>query len=482
MNRVNNFLFRSTLGLLLLAAAPGCEVLTQEPPASLTQEDTFTSPDRVSKAVISMYDAVQNNEFLGGRVLVYGDVRSDDTDPAAFFTTVSNFTQLANDGTSLNAWTGGYRTLYSINFFLQNLQANPGVVSSTLEKQYTAEGRFLRALTMFHLVNLYAQPYKFTADASHPGIPIQLTAPNAAQAFEPSQQLARSSVRDVYTQIEADLMAAITDLPESYAAGQELVGRATKDGARGLLSRVYLYKGDFTNAATYSGQVITGGRHTLNADPVTPFRNFLTSESVFSIAMNASDNPNTNNALGQHYGAPPLRGDITINPYVAIVPAGDKRLTNLTARPATNYYSTKFYNPTNTTTAVQSYVPIVRYSEVLLNNAEALARTTGVTSDAVTRLNLVRDRSKPTTAASYSVSSFANAQALIDAILLERRLELAFEGHRLYDLLRTRTTGQVVVPTRGSSPAQNYGSDRLVFPIPLVDLQQNPNLVPNPGY
>ena len=117
-------------------------------------------------------------------------------------------------------------------------------------------------------------------------------------------------------------------------------------------------------------------------------------------------------------------------------------------------------------------------AKILLNRAEALARTTGVTQEAVTLLNTVRNRSKGASTPAYTVASFANAQALINAILLERRLELAFEGHRYYDLLRTRQN----IPARGTAPAVPYGDNRVVLPIPQVDIQNNPNLVQNPGY
>lgn len=120
-------------------------------------------------------------------------------------------------------------------------------------------------------------------------------------------------------------------------------------------------------------------------------------------------------------------------------------------------------------------MPIARYSEVLLNRAEGLAQTsTTVSTDAIALLNQVRGRSLPAIPAypAFTAASFATKQALVDAILFERRLELAFEGHRYYDLLRYK---------RNSSRI-NYGDPKSIFPIPLVDIQQNPSLVQNTGY
>lgn len=464
---------------LLLASAPACNPLNQEVPTALTPAESYSTADRISKAAVGMYDGLQNAEFLGGRALIYSDVRSDDLDPAAYFSDIATFSAQANSAYATNAWTGGYRTIFQVNYFLQNLAANSGIAPAALEAQYIGEGKFIRALTYFHLVNLFAQPYNFTANASHAGVPLQLTAPqDASEAFASSQQLARSTVAQVYAQIDKDLSEALAGVPEGPTSTPTYndVARVTKDAVRALQSRVALYKGDYAGAAAAAANV-SATRHQLNASPAVPFTatTFINSESIFSVAMNNSDNPNTNNALGAHYSSA-RRADITVTPYalipVAQFPATDARRQLLSpsavpANSAARIFTLKYNN------GVADYVPIVRYSEVLLNRAEGLAQTdAGVSANAITFLNQVRDRSKPASAASYTVSSFASKQALIDAILLERRLELAFEGHRYYDLLRYKQNpGRI-----------NYGDNRVVLPIPLVDIQLNPNLVQNPGY
>jgi hypothetical protein len=470
----------AAFALLLAAPMVGCDVLTQVPPTALSESEAYATPDRIAKSAVGMYDQLQNAEFLGGRVLIYGDVRSDDTNIAGYFGNVPVFNQQANDAFASNSWTGGYRTLYGVNYFMQRLAGAPGITSSALETQYNGEAKFIRALVYFNLVNLFAQPYNFTADASHPGVPLQLTAPDGTTAFDASQNLPRSSVRDVYAQIEKDLNDAIAALPETYSTAFERTGRATKDAARTLLSRVYLYKGQYADAAAMANNVISGGRHSLQALPNAPFQLAArTTETIFSVNMNSADNPNTNNAIGQHYGAT-KRADITVTPYARIdttlFRSKDRRRTLLLTPPT---------YPTTTTANVFTLkypsgpfddVMIARYSEVLLNRAEGLAQTaTGVSADAIALLNQVRNRSLPSTIAiytPYTAASFANKQALIDAVLLERRIELAFEGHRYYDLMRYKL---------GTSRIK-YGDQKAVFPIPLSDVQQNPNLVQNPGY
>jgi len=469
-----------TLCISLLVIASSCDdVLEQDPPAALTQEDAFANADRIQKTAVGMYDQLQNAEFLGGRALIYSDIRSDDTNPTAFFGGIGTFNALANDATVTLAWTGGYRTLYGANFFLQEMPKNTGKISAELETQYTAEAKFIRALVYFHLVNLFAQPYNFTADASHPGVVLQLTAPDATTAFDASQAKPRSTVREVYTQIESDLTDAIAGLPETYPSSFDRTARATKDAARTLLSRVYLYQGRYAEAATIAGAVITGGRRSLAATPAVPFTaaTFQNPESIFSVAMNISDNPNTNNALGQHYRSRAGSGDISVNPYASIpatlFPLDDRRRLLLLTPPGIPPTPTSLVQTQKYREASADYVPIARYAETLLNRAEGLAQTsTGVSEEAITLLNQVRNRSKPASSPSYTVASFANKQALIEAILLERRLELAFEGHRYYDLMRYKRNSSRIT----------YGAQRAILPIPLVDIQQNPNLVQNEGY
>lgn len=460
------------LSASLLTASSACNVLNQEPPTNISVNEAFSTSARITSSLIGVYNDLQQAEFLGGRALIYSDIRSGDTDVPTYFGNVGRFQMLSTDAFASNAWYGGYRTIFGANSFLQNLADNTGKLTAAQEKQYIAECKFIRALTMWHLVNLFAQPYNFTADASHPGIVIQLTAPRTAtDAFDPTLRLPRSSVSAVYAQMEKDLREAIPDLPVvSGTRSISNVGRATKGAGQALLARVFLYKGDYTQAADFAGQVITANTYALNAgDPRLAFYNFTTNESVFSVAMNSNDNPNTNNAIGQHYG-PDRRADITITPFstATTLSATDKRRTTLFDIRGANVFTAKFYS-------VDNWVPIIRYPEILLTRAEALAQNSATPSaEAITLLNQVRSRS--TTA--YDATSFTTKQGLLDAILEERRLELSFEGFRLYDLLRYKRD----IPAHGTVTRIAYNDNRVIFPIPYTDTQLNPNLTQNPGY
>jgi len=442
----------------------------EEPFSNLSPAAAFDTPERIAKAATGMYDQLQNANYFGGRVLIYADIRGIDAGVPAYFTDIPKFTSLQSTNTQVNdAWKGAYRTIYEANNFLKNLDANPGKVSDEQSAHYTAEAKFIRSLCYFYLVNLWAQPYKFTAGASHPGVPLILTV--ADDPFAASNQVPRNTVAEVYNQMEADLLDAEQKLayPTADAHTFSDVARASKGAAQGLLMRLYLYKGDYQKALDYANKLITSGKYALNTEPETAFRTFTTNESIFSVAQNGADNPNTNFSLGQHY-SPTNRADIAISAdYVNLMSATDKRRTQLTTtyapRPGT-FWTTKY-------TGVTDWVPVVRYSEVLLTKAEALANlSTTVDANAVALVNEVRARSAATPVAPLT------KQALIDAILLERRIELAFEGQGELDFLRTGRG----IPAHATVNALAYGSDFVVLPIPKYETDQNPNLEQNHSY
>jgi len=461
-------IIKLTTILFAVVAMTGCSKdLNEDPFNSIAANEAFSTPERIDKSAVGMYNALQNANYFGGRVLIYADIRGVDAVANTFFGSMNLFNLLkADDGTVAGAWQGAYRTIYECNSFVKNFTPNAGLVTQAKADQYLGEAKFIRALCYFYLVNLWAQPYKFTADASHLGVPLVLTASD--NPFSPDNNIPRSTVKQVYDQMEADLLDADAKLPATYTDAYTRTTRATKAATKGLLMRLYLYKGDYPKAAQFANSIITLGTYGLQlGGPEVPFRTYTTNESIFSVAMDGGDNPNTNNAIGQHYGAT-RRADISVdNNYVALLEATDKRRTNLIQLAGSSYYTTK-YNAGTT-----DFVPVLRYAEVLLTAAEALAQqATGVDATALGYLNQIRSRAGATPAAPVT------KQALIDAILLERRIELAFEGQGSLDFLRTGRA----IPAHGTVAAQPYGSDFTVLPIPKYDLDKNPSLQKNPGY
>ena len=460
-------------------------------PDVLSPELIFDTPDRMEAAVSGAYDGLQSANFLSGRALIYVDLMGEDVvDKNLFFGDLPRFAMLANNGIPGGVWNAAYNAIARANRVADGINANLDKIDATRAKELVAECRFVRAVAHFYLVNFFAQPYNFTADGSHTGVPV-IT--ETFTSNDPAANKPRASVKEVYDAVIADLNAALTDLPIDQADTYTSKTRATKAAAAALLSRVYLYKGDYANAKTMAGNIINGqyGAFALNASPAGVFGpgNYETDETIWSIPNNVSDNPNTNNALPQHY-AEAGRGDIAVSPTfmnVATNPyftADDKRRNMIVAATlgsnAGYFYTTKY--PDVATRA--DWAPIIRYAEVLLTYAEATARlAAGVDADALAKLNQVRNRSI-VSAPAYVAGDFADKDELVDAILGERRIELAFEGHRFFDLGRIKS-GVVNKLDGDFSPIadQPFGANKSIFPIPQTEVEKSQGvLVQNAGY
>jgi len=451
--------------------------LFKAPENSIPADQVFSTPDRIEKASVGMYDALQNANFFSGRVLIYADIRGLDAIPNSFFGQMGFYSSTnSSDGTVASAWQAGYRTIYQSNLFLKGFTPKMSLVPQAKADQYVGEAKFIRSLCFFYLVSLWAQPYNFTADASHPGIPLVLKVED--DPFSTANYLPRSTVKQVYDQIEADLLDAQAKLPENPTDGFAKVARATKGAATALLARLYLYKGDWAKANSSADAVIaSAAAYGLNAgNPITAFRPpFTTKESIFSVAMSGADNPNTNNSLGQHYGSK-ARGDISISlSFINLMDTSvDLRFKpkggdSLVERSASGAFWTRKYAGLTT-----DFVPVLRFAEILLIKAEALARQSPGAPDATALglLNQIRTRSNAAPAAP------ATADDLIAAILKERRIELAFEGQGSLEFQRNKLD----IPAHSTVPLQAWGSDYRVLPIPKYDTDKNPNLKQNNGY
>lgn len=468
--------------------------VTEVPPVGLLSSDlAFSTAQKIETSTLGVYNDLQSADFLSGRALIYVDLLGEDVfDKGNYFGTLPIFNQLSNNGIPGQIWTAGYTAIADANRAMAGIAANSNQLTGNKAKELTAECLFARAISNFYLVNFFAQPYVFTADASHEGIPL------ITQAFfnnDPAANQPRATVAAVYAAIIADLTKAISDLPANYPALYGTKTRATKAAASALLARVYLYKGDYANAKAESQKIIAGtyGNFALQARPNGAFGpgNYQTSETIWSIPNNVNDNPNTNNALPQHYFPNGGRGDIAVsssfrnastNPYFA--PDDLRRTTMLINGAAPNaafFYTNKYPDVASRS----DWAPILRYAEVLLTYAEAAARTSAsIDPDAVAKLNLVRDRSR-VSAPQYTILTFASKDALVAAVLGERRIELAFEGHRFWDLMRTKTNVTNKFDSDGITPVptQNFGAQKSIFPIPQAEVDKSSGiLTQNPGY
>jgi hypothetical protein len=358
---------------------------------------------------------------------------------------------------------------------IAGLQTAP--LSDAIKNQYTAEARFLRGLVYQSLVVIYARPF-FDGNGDKPGL-ILYTEPQLSSG---GNQKARSTVAETYAQILADLNFAEQNLPLTYATGSNIT-RAHRNAAIALKTRVYLNMRRYADVITEANKIVsaaapftatTGVAHALAANITTVFgAGGNTTENIFSFPFTTNDLPGTQNSLNQYYSpSPGGNGDYSLNTATGIVTN-----TNWTAADARR----SFNQVTGTQTWLRKWtantdnVPVIRYAEVLLNLAEALARTsTTVDARALALVNAVRKRSDPNTTIVATTQ-----QQLIDAILLERRIELLGEGFRSMDLLRLG----LPLPAKPDVNTTVTSSDpQYIWAIPNSELLVNKAAVQNPGY
>ncbi len=297
---------------------------------------------------------------------------------------------------------------------------------------------------------------------------------------------------EVYTQLYADLTDAVAKAPTTGSPN-----RATKGAAQALFARVALYNEDFPNAIKYATDALASGvgRFVGTTDYVASWRSNSHPESIFEILFQTrQESLGVNDALQSAYTTiesvaqanslaalrptplPPANGYGGIVPtdaFLNLHPTGDVRRQlyqlGLNRSNIVVTECTKFLGKSGV--IYMDNVPVIRVSELYLIRAEALARSNGDLTAALADVNRIRTRAGLTA----RPATLTNTE-IQDEITLQRRLELAFEGHRWFDLKRR---GQNVVKTTGNVP---YGDTRTLAFIPNSELLANKNIVQNAGY
>ncbi|WP_460584239.1 RagB/SusD family nutrient uptake outer membrane protein [Hymenobacter arcticus] len=473
------------------------DLLSPSPQIQFSDQVVFSSPDRIALQVNSLYSFVKTGNFLGGRMQIYGDIRANDfinrTSNAVTGLSVWNHTeteQSQNDVT--NAWAYGYGAINQVNVFLAGLDANtskfvaptfPSTFATTV-LSYRGEARLLRALCYYSLLQLYARPYT-DGGGTRPGLPLRLKAETGSD----NNNLARSTVGEVYAQILDDLTFAEQNLPLTYGASATTlnVTRAHRNTAIALKTRVYLSMGRYADVITEANKIVpatapfaapTGVANALNASVAAVFATPQeTTESIMAFPFTAQDAPGTQNQLAYYYLPTSLGGNgeyglnTTTGGLVADTrwEATDARRTNFVVRSGTETFLRKY--PTGT--PYTDKAPVIRYAEVLLNLAEARVRSTNsVDAQALLLLNAVRSRSAAT---AYTATGLGSASAAADALVLERRIEFLGEGLRNNDLMRLNAT----IPGKGPVGAVEPNNSLYVWPIPASELATNQAMTRN---
>ncbi len=367
-------------------------------------------------------------------------------------------------------WNKCYTVIYQCNASIEGLNESTTLNDST-KKEFIGEATFLRDLMYFYLINIFGDvPYVISASG-----------------WQQTESATRMPVANVYEQLINDLKLCQVQLKADYSMALGERTRATQEAASALLARIYLYKSDWADAIAQSTSVIENGLFSL----VQPLANVFSannSEAILQWDANTTYFPG--DATTEGYNVLPSGSGQPPNFYLSTglqsaFEAGDGRwsawVDSVNVNGTMYYYPNKYTVSSGTWseggTASQYYV-VLRLAEQYLIRAEAEINT-GNLASAVTDINVIRTR------AGLPVLNASLTQAqVMTALMNERRIEFFAEwGHRWLDLKRADKIDSVMSVV---TPSKNGGGDwkttQKLYPIPLAEIQADPNLTQNPGY
>lgn len=434
--------------LLVVSCA---DQLNLESPLAISSETALASDQGVKTALIGAYQAL-GVVFWRGRVVIIQELLGNDGDqiasgPIGGLGEVFQKDIFAQNGYTGTVWNQGYVCLNRCNNVLASLEA----VKEQDRAGVEGEARFIRAAVLFEMVNLFGKTWVDGNPEVNPAVPLPLT---PTRRINESLLLSRSTVAEVYETLIADLVFARDNLPEVNDA------LATTYAASGLLSRVFLMQEEFALARAEAARIIESGRFILLEDFNAVFNQSTdTPEDIFAMQniFQGGSFELIDVYAGRNRGG---NGIILItDAHLAKYEPEDKRK---------DFFYLDNFNARRTAKWVQNAsddgnINIMRLAEMYLTRAECHFRLDNPEA-ALADLNTVRVRS--------GLDSLTAEELDLEAILNERDLELAFEGHSFRDAKRNRKN-------IGDIP---FDADRLILPIPLWEMDINPNLVQNPGY
>lgn len=495
--------------LIVVAGVTSC-VKDVSPGNAITTEDLVTSPDNLQSAVNGGYSLFKDHLPFNGTTddnLMYlrqyfqmSDFASDDivcgqvTEDPLFLSFTYGHTSLQTN--SRYFWYISYKIISGVNTVIDALEKNANLDASS--SQLLGECYFLRSLAHFNLVRFYAQPYTHNPDA--PGVILRRS------LTDPSEK-ARSTVKDVYSAVVEDAKKS-ADLMNQ----QRGVMYGSKEAAWALLSRVYLYKGDNDSTIFYADKVIGSSRFSLTTAATYPqlFANAQTSpETIFCVAFTTAEDygkfgsiasmifSDGNSGWGEEFASSKYRSLLDEHPedvrhsYIHPVQDDDGNIQKKSG--IEMYYISKFSgqggNPTLSS-------PILfRLAEMYLNRAEAYAKKNNAAKALADVDEIRKNRGLEGSLYNGAVPAGMN---LLETVLKERRLELAFEGHRNFDVFRNKMNldrsywgyhlpglkeTDVDLSRQPSGYANmiiNWQNPRIIYYIPIDEINTNKLCTQNP--
>lgn len=485
--------YKTTIVAFFALVFTGCseDFLEKTSPGSLAADNFFKTEEHAVWGTNAVYEHLRAWEVHVFSFIGMTDIISDDADKgstvndASFLKEIDDFSFDASNIAPATVWSGYYRGIYRANVALENI---PSIeMDEDLKSRLLGECKFLRAYFYFNLVRWFGD------------LPL-ITAPLEASEFE--QQ--RVPASDIYNLIKQDLTDAINQLPLKSKYPSVELGRATKGAAQGLLAKVHLTLLEYPEAEALLLEVIQSDEYALMPD----YQKIFTAEgenaeeSLFEVQTAAFDQGIVGSQYNEVQG---VRGTPNLgwgfnrpsDDLVAAYELGDPR------REATILYPGEVLpdgsdivqdnpNIVNERYNQKAWVPehaggnrngpgnirLLRYADILLMAAEVLNEN-GKPDQALVHLNAIRERARGNRNGILPPVSTTNQGELRQRIWKERRIELAMEQHRWFDLIRT---GRAANLMQGVGKAFVQGKHEL-FPIPQTEIDLSAgNIKQNPGY
>lgn len=457
--------------------------LDLQPTTQVNSADAIKNLVDAEYAINGIYSLLQSEEYYGARMQYYADVTGDDMQATGTNKRSSQYYMMVSntDNVYRSLWQLPYVVIRNCNnllFQIDRLEISASEVDQ--KNNIIGQALTLRALALFDITRVYGYTYLKDNGASMGGCIITEPVP---YDYKP----ARNTVSQCYVQIIRDLTDAIPLLGASRSNG-----KINRWGAKTLLSRVYLYKGDNPNALIEAEEAIVGAlangfRLWTNAEyqsSTTSWNSEFTQEVLFEVVNTVSDRAGNNGiAYLMRRGG---YDDIVMTEAFLNLLAEDpddvrhkitKVETSSSAfirnKPA---YLLKYIGSDNDVR--NANIPVLRLSETYLNAAEAAVKTLD-NDKAITYLGAIVTRANPV--------NFVSGTVTLEQVIMERRKELVGEGHRMFDALRNnetlvRTGGWQIPNLIPEVQSYNRNYFHSVLPIPKYEMDANPNLKQNPGY
>lgn len=457
------------------------DFLELNPKSSIVVENFYQNEADAQAAVNAVYSMLTSHHLYNQYNEVVQSQGTDDCEWGKGRTTsnagkneLDKFLYTSSSTLIYDYWVASYKVINAANLVMVNVGGMN--LEENVKNQFIGEAQFLRGLIYFNMVRLFGD------------VPLVTAPTTTLQGLE----VARTPKEDVYNIIIKDFEEASLKLPLKYSGSD--IGRATQGAALALLCKVNLTLEKYAEVKSTAELITALKQYSLTNQYEDIFATDMENgkESIFEIQYMIADE----GALGSSYAgfmAPPSQGGYGDNPvsenHYDIYRNGDLRQAvnvlfdkGAAASILEPYYVNKYQERgTNVEENGDNYI-ITRYADVLLMQAEAVNALNTNDSEAYKLLNKVRRRAYGLPidiASSIDLQSGLSQEQFLDTILLERRKEFAFEGHRRFDLLRTN---KLIDAMQIASPELTVTEKHKLFPIPHTERLANPNLSQNIGW